>query len=180
MFDNWQWLASTYWYVPAVSLPAPLFSRNRKRPMWLSDQTVWQIIGYKNGYFWGYAAVRMEPAAGGESAQPVAQVLTASVTPEGNVHMTFMPVKPSGGSPGNVGIGHMRWRDGAWMAQMQMSSAPSDDALVLHWANMVQCGPGDAAWQQLPGTSQSVPAFLESAGLPVPKQPPSPRPKKHS
>jgi hypothetical protein len=179
MFDRWQWLAGTYWYVPAVSLLAPLFSRNRKRPMWLSDQTVWQIMGYKNGYFWGYAAVRMEPAAGGESAQPVAQVLTASVTPEGNVHMTFMPVKSSGGSPGNVGIGHMRWGDGAWTAQMQMSSTPSDDALLLHWANMVQCGPGDAAWQQLPGTSQSVPAFLESAGLPVPKQPPSPRPKKH-
>jgi hypothetical protein len=73
----------------------------------------------------------------------------------------------------------MRWRDGAWTAQMQMSITPSDDALLLHWAYMLQCALGDAAWQQLPGTSQSVPAFLESAGLPVPKQPPSPRPKKH-
>ena len=43
---------------------------------------------------------------------------------------------------------------------------------LLHWAYMLQCAPGDAAWQQLPGTSQSVPAFLEAAGLHVPEQPP--------
>src|SRR5262249_6302121 len=120
------------------------------------------------GYFWGYAAVSMEPAAGGGSAQPVAQLLTASVTPDGNLHITFMPVDSSGG-PATVGVGRMLWRDGAWTAQMQMSSTTSDDAVVLHWAYMLQCTPGDAVWQQLPGTSQSVPEFLESAGLQVPE-----------
>jgi hypothetical protein len=167
MFTSWQWLAGTYWYVPDGCLPAALFSRDRPRPSWLSDQTVWQITGYENGYFWGYAAVRMQPAASGATVSPVAQYLTASVTPEGDVHMTFMPIDPDGGSPGNVGLGRMRWRDGAWTAEMQMSSPPSESTLLLHWAYMLQCGPDDAAWQQLPGTSQSLPAFLESAGLRV-------------
>ncbi len=166
MFDSWQWLRGTYWYVPAGNLTAPVFSE-RKQPLWLSDQTVWQIDDYANGYAWGSAAVRLQPTApGAEQQAPMAQRLTASITPEGNVHMTFIPYA-SGGSAGAVGIGNMRWRDGAWAAEMQMSSPLSDKSVVLHWATMLQCKPEDEAWQQLPGTDQSLPEFLEAAGLTV-------------
>jgi hypothetical protein len=165
MFDNWQWLRGTYWYVPTENLTAPIFSLERKPPLWLSDQTVWQIDDYANGYASGSAAVRMQPTTPGANQQsPRAQFLTASITPEGNVHMTFIPYESSG-SAGSVGVGHMRWRDGMWTAEMQMSSPLSDKSVILHWAYMLQCKPEDEAWQQLPGTDQSLPEFLEAAGL---------------
>lgn len=170
MFDNWKWLAGTYWYVPAACLRAPLFAGNETKPVWMSDQTVWQITGYENGYFWGNVAVSLAPEVSSEPPQPTAQVVMASVTPEGDLHMTFMPADGSGGSQATVGIGRMRWRDGAWAAEMQMSTTPSDGTVILHWAYMLQCIPGDAAWEQLPGTSQSVPDFLASAGIQTAEQ----------
>lgn len=168
MFDSWQWLVGTFWIVPAGNLSAPLFASDRDQPIWLSDQTVWQITGHANGYFWGNAAVRMVPATqGSEPSSPVAQRLTASITPEAGVHMTFIPLATKGDAQGSIGIGHMRWRDGAWMAEMQMSAPLGSNQRILHWAYMVQCKPGDAEWQQLPGTGQSLPEFMKAAGFTI-------------
>lgn len=168
MREDWNWLAGTYWYVPTPSLPAPVFSLEREGPLWLSDQTVWQITGSANGYLWGNTAVRLSPAAAGEGQQPPsAQLLTASVTPDGTVHMTFLPRDTADGAQPTVGLGRLRQDGGAWRFEMQMSVAPSPTSLLLHWAFMLQCRPGDPAWQQLPGTGQSLPDFLAAAGFPV-------------
>lgn len=166
MFGSWEWLIGTFWIVPEGNLTAPLFTSSGGQPTWLSDQTVWQIAGYANGYFWGDAAVRMvPPTKADEESTPVAQRLTASITPEGSVHMTFIPLNSAG--DGSIGIGNMRWRDGAWMAEMQMSAPLGSDRRVLHWAYMVQCKPEDRAWKQLPGTNQSLPDFMQAAGFTV-------------
>ena len=105
------------------------------------------------------------PTKADEESTPVAQRLTASITPEGSVHMTFIPLNSAG--DGSIGIGNMRWRDGAWMAEMQMSAPLGSDRRVLHWAYMVQCKPDDRAWKQLPGTNQSLPDFMQAAGFTV-------------
>jgi hypothetical protein len=89
--------------------------------------------------------------------------MMASTTPEGNVHITFVPMDPGSDAEGIIGIGNMRWRDGAWTAEMQMSAPFGSKGRVLHWAYMIQCTPADAAWQQLPGTTQSLPEFMEEA-----------------
>lgn len=168
MFDSWQWLRGTFWIVPEENLAAPLFSLDREKPLWLSDQTVWQITDSANGYFWGKTAVRLRPAtSGAEEQPPAAQLLTGSITPEANVHMTFIPLSSSGNAQATVGIGNMRWRDGQWMAEMQMSSALTPSSVLLHWAYMVQCRPGDPSWARLPGTDQSLPEFLRAAGFTI-------------
>jgi hypothetical protein len=172
MFENWQWMVGTFWIVPPGNLGAPVFAAGGSDPVWLSDQTVWQVTGAKNGYFWGNTAARMRPPGTGEDAAPVAQRMMASVTPEGNVHITFIPVASDGGASDSgaeaiIGIGNMRWREGAWMAEMQMSAPFGSSGRVLHWAYMVQCTPDDPAWQHLPGTSQSLPEFMEAAGFTV-------------
>jgi hypothetical protein len=167
LFDNWKWLVGTYWIVPPGNLSAPLFSSDREEPVWFSDQTVWQITGAANGYFWGNTAALVRPPGTGEDAVPAAQRLMASVTPEGRVHITFVPVDSDGDTAEVIGIGNMRWRDGQWMAEMQMSTPFGASGQLLHWAYMVQCTPEDAAWQQLPGTDQSLPEFLEAAGFTV-------------
>lgn len=164
MTDNWQWLAGTYWYVPASCLAAPLFPQGSTQPLWMADQTVWQITGYKHGYFWGNTAAQLHPAGSGPSDQaPAPQRLTASITPDGTLHMTFV----GAGSAAVIGLGKMVWQDGAWAALMQMSAPASENSLLLHWAYMFQCQPGDPAWERLPGTDMSVPEFLAAAGFAV-------------
>lgn len=168
MFDSWKWLIGTFWIVPEEYLAAPWFPPGGEQPRWLLDQTVWQITGYAGGYFWGNTAVRLAPPAkSGDESTPAAQRLMASITPEGNVHITFVPESSTGDAQATIGIGNMRWRDGAWMAEMQMSAPAGSGGRILHWACMQQCTPDDAAWQQLPGTSQSLPDFMSAAGFTV-------------
>ncbi len=172
MSNNWDWLVGTYWYVPAENLSAPLITLDRADPVWMVDQTVWQITGYRNGYFWGNVAEQIRPAlagvGGGSSATPTAQKLTASVTPEGTIYMAFISGSTSTSAvPMPLGLGRMRLRDGAWAAEMQMATAPNSATQILHWASMLQCAPGDPAWEKLPGTDMSVPEFLAAAGFTV-------------
>jgi len=168
MSDRWSWLAGTFWIVPEANLAAPMFSTSGGDPVWLLDQTVWQITGYADGYFWGNTAAQMmRRPEGDDDATPSAQLLTGSVTPEGSIHMTFVPLSSTGGGSNVIGIGNMRRRDESWMAEMQMSTPVGSTQLVLHWAYMVQCTPDDPTWHQLPGTTQSLPEFLRAAGFHV-------------
>lgn len=172
MSENWEWLAGTYWYVPVENLSAPLITLGREEPVWMVDQTVWQITGYRNGYFWGNVAELIRPvvAAAGQdsSATPAAQKLAASVTPEGTIYMAFISGNTSSSAvPMPLGLGRMRLRDGAWAAEMQMATAPNSTAQILHWASMLQCAPGDPVWEKLPGTDMSVPEFLAAAGYTI-------------
>jgi hypothetical protein len=168
MFDNWKWLIGTYWYVPSSTLLAPLFSSDQAQPQWLSDQTVWQITGYENGYFWGNVAARMLPVGTTSTQQaPSAQRVMASVTPGGKLQMTFAPVDTSNGAAAIVGVGEMRWDQGMWLTEMQMSAPSANNAFILHWSYMLQCKPGDPAWGKLPGTEESLPEFLSAAGFTV-------------
>ena len=52
---SWNFLANIHWYVTLPDLPALQFSTSNDLLTWQSDQTVWYISGYKNGYFWGVA-----------------------------------------------------------------------------------------------------------------------------
>ena len=56
---RWSWLANTYWYVPTSNLPAVLFNSSTGTLAPVSDQTVFQITGYRDGYFWGKAVTQL-------------------------------------------------------------------------------------------------------------------------
>lgn len=166
--NDWTWLEDTYWYVLPIDLPAPLFDPDKNKLSWLVDQTVWHIVAYKNGYFWGATAVAMYNAGEempklGPFSRPMQLTLLGSVTPNGRVQMTFVPTGPVG-SP-TMGVGQMVEYRGSWGFEMQMST-DRFGSRVLHWATMVQTRPGDESWDKLPGVPFSVPQMLEGATYP--------------
>ena len=57
---GWQWLADTFWYVPASNLPALLLDAETEVLVPISDQTVFHVTGYRDGYFWGRTVARLQ------------------------------------------------------------------------------------------------------------------------
>ena len=57
---GWRWLADTFWYVPASNLPALLLDAETEVLLPISDQTVFHIAGYRDGYFWGRTVVHLQ------------------------------------------------------------------------------------------------------------------------
>ena len=100
----------------------------------VADQTVFFIEDYANGYFWGRGVVQVT------NAPSVCMKLTGSVTPEGNLHISFTTIVPGAPpelTPKATGIGTMRLQYGQWTMQLQMTSGFKK--LLTHWANMALC-----------------------------------------
>lgn len=51
--DPWSWLKGTTWFVPQSGLLALASRATQAMPVQVSDQTVYTILGYRAGYFWG-------------------------------------------------------------------------------------------------------------------------------
>ena len=163
--DPWQWLQNTYWYVPARYLLALASNPTLKSPIPVSDQTVYHIVQFAGGYFWGPTAVSYTRLAGSTAAAPACLQLVGSVTPEGKLHLTFTRL-PSGtgggssGSPPTVGVGTMTPQQGAWTMENQMSTTAGNNLLLTHWAYMYECKPAAPCFAALPGVGVSIPDFL--------------------
>ncbi len=151
---RWKWLKGTTWIVPSNNLLAYVYSPAENRLVPVSDQTVYTITGYRNGYFWGRTAAQL-----GDN-DVTCKSLVASVTPEGKVFLTFTDYPYSEGVEPTIGTGTMTQKNGKWTMQNQMSTG-SASAQVGHWAYMVQARPGSAEWRSLPGVGTSVPDFME-------------------
>lgn len=162
--DRWQWLQSTYWYVPVQYLPAVALNPSFRSPIPVSDQTVYHIDHYAAGYFWGITAVSYTRAEGSAASTPSCLQLVGSVTPEGSLHLTFtlLPAtgKAASGSPPTIGLGTMTPKQGAWSMENQMSTLAAGSILLTHWAYMYQCKPGERCFADLPGAGVSIPEFL--------------------
>ncbi len=146
---RWRWLADTYWIVPPANLPAVVFDAASARVAPISDQTVYHINGYREGYFWGKNVTQIGTAA------PSCSSLVGSVTPEGRVLLSFTTTGSDGAVSQQQGFGEMVEQRGQWTMLNQTSSAN-----FAHWAYMVESAPGDASWHSLPGVGLSVTAFL--------------------
>ena len=170
---DWSWLENTYWYVLPENLSALQFDSDENTLTWLIDQTVWQITGYRNGYFWGISSTLIEQHKGqmpehGQGSKPVLFSMLGSITPEGKVYLTFIPVTASSRQSAVIGVGcTIEHHDGVSF-EMQMSSG--GDKRTAHWAYMTRVRPDDPAWEGLPGVGISVPSMLEGS---QPPQPPS-------
>jgi hypothetical protein len=170
--STWNWLADTFWCVPAANLPALGFDDGDGTLTWRVDQTVWHITGYREGYFWGVSATLLRDAGEaaaerGPASKPMGYSMLGSITPEGRVYLTFVPV--STGST-TTGIGRAVPYRGEWSLEMQMTSGSSGQTMA-HWAHMVRVRPGDPEWDSLPGFGGSVPEMLEGLEPPQPKLP---------
>jgi len=164
--SDWIWLADTYWYVPVESLPALRLDTSENTLSWVVDQTVWQVTGYRAGYFWGTCATLLRDAGEevperGPGSKPMSFSMLGSITPEGRVHLTFLSTLSGSAT---IGIGRAVPHGHGWSLQMQMSTG--DRNRTAHWAYMVQTRPGEPSWDSLPGIGLSVPEMLEGTEAP--------------
>lgn len=155
---QWHWLKNTYWYCPTSCMPA-LQINDQNIMQWAIEQTVWHIQGYKDGFFWGIAAVLITPA-GQEPKIKLKQnsTLIGSITPQGEVLATFITQD----TPNNMQFsapGRMTEFQNQTSFEMQVSAGP-DKQLTLHWAYMKQITPDDPQWQNLPGAGVSMNTML--------------------
>jgi hypothetical protein len=155
--NRWSWLADTYWYVPTSNLAAVLFNSSSGTLVPVSDQTVFQITGYRDGYFWGKTVTQLG------SSSPSGSSMVGSVTPQGRVLLTFTQTNSSSGPTVTEGFGTMQRKSGQWTMENQMFTSPDETLQIGHWAYMVQTHPGLPSWESLPSAGVSVPAFLSEA-----------------
>jgi len=121
--SRWSFLGDdegTYWYVPTEYLPAIQWkSEDPQDFTTISDQTVWHIESYQDGYFFG-------PVVAQFSTIPIAncQFLIGSITPDGRVYIAFNSLQPPpiGNPTLTIGIGQMVKKKGDWTFNMQMAS----------------------------------------------------------
>ncbi len=111
---RWSWLADTYWYVPTSNLSAVLFNSSTGTLAPVSDQTVYHITGYRDGYFWGKTVTQLGSSSASCSS------LVGSVTPEGKVLMTFTATSSSSSPSITEGFGTMQRKFGRWTMENQM------------------------------------------------------------
>ncbi|MDR3623462.1 MAG: hypothetical protein P4L85_29285 [Paludisphaera borealis] len=151
---RWSWLADTYWYVPTANLPAILYNASSGQSTLVSDQTVFHIEGYSKGYFWGKAVTQLGSTSASTSS------MLGSVTPEGQVLLTFTLTSTNSSPSVTQGFGKMTKRFGQWTMENQMFTSPTEKLQIGHWAYMVQTRPGMPSWVSLPAVGESVPTFL--------------------
>lgn len=153
LVDQYQYcFNNSTWVVPPTTLLAYLYDNATVTPV--SDQTVWVISNYRQGYFSGqsYTAIN-----GGLLSQ---RYLIGSVTSDGKVLITFY----SGTSSSTdlvTGIGSLSVKSsGQCSFTMQMNSGQNGVSGLTHWSYMIPVKPGDVFYNNLPGTNMSVPQFL--------------------
>ena len=146
-------LQNSTWVVPPASLLA--FEYNAGVETSVNDQTVWVINAFNQGYFFGDTYVAI-------NGQPTSHLkLVGSVTPSGNVYITFFPTS------GNLlktdiitGIGQITRIEGKNVFVMQMNSAQNSLSGLSHWSYMVSVGQNSPFYQNLPSVNMSVPQFI--------------------
>jgi hypothetical protein len=140
------------WVVPPQTLLAYLYSNATVTPA--SDQTVWVISDYNQGYFSGISYTSINNIILSQ------KYLIGSVTSGGSVYITFY----SGTSTSTdlvSGIGSMTASSsGQCSFTMQMNSGQSGVNGLTHWSYMIPVNPGDFYYNNLPGTGMDVPTFL--------------------
>lgn len=156
--QRWAWLAAdggTYWYVPQAGLPAYRWrTSDPAGASQVSDQTVWHIERFENGYVFGPVVAQLDDQA------PQCQYLVGSITPDGQVYLTFNTTGGSGSPTLTTGIGKVIEDQTGPVFQMQMATG-STQLQVTHWAQMTQCREGQPCWHSLPGLDgTSISQFL--------------------
>ena len=151
---RWSWLANTYWYVPTTNLHAVLYNSTTGSLMGVSDQTVYHITSYRGGYFTGPVVTQLGSSPASSSS------MLGSVTPEGQVLLTFTTTSMNSSPSITEGFGKMTRKFGQWTMENQMFTAPNEKLQIGHWAYMLQTRPGMRIWNSLPSADVSIPEFL--------------------
>ena len=167
---DWAWLVDSTWIVPPADLPAMQMDPKDDAVRWVVDQTVWRFQGYRTGYVWGYGvamprAPDAERPGPGEAETQQCLTILGTVTPDGAVHLTFVPTVARRSTLATIGTGRI-WTQIAPgqptpkpTFEMQMSTGSGDR--TAHWAHMIQVTEADAMWSALPGFTVGVEEALD-------------------
>lgn len=160
--ERYAFLKGTRWYVPSGTLPALLYTPATGTVTRLIDQTLWDITDYDKGYFGGRTVAVLRDAQTGERVgEPSCMRMIGSVTPEGTILISFLPVDAKTATSATTGFGKLDTR-GEPRFTMQMSTGTV--ALAAHWSYMVRCSPGQPCQTRLPGSRLGVSGFLALCG----------------
>jgi hypothetical protein len=148
-----KYLENTTWIVPPSTLLAYEYLDGDHVP--ISDQTVWVINKFDQGYFFGDSYTTLN---GTPSSQTT---FVGSITPYGDVYIAFYPVSGTlSDTDVVVGIGTLEKKEGKPFFVMQMNSAQNSLVGLSHWSYMINVIPNDYFYQHLPGVNMSVPTFI--------------------
>lgn len=141
-------IENTTWIVPPQTLLAKNYNLGTTTSV--SDQTVWVINTFDQGYFTGdaYTSINQVPDSHTQ--------MVGSITPQGDVLITFYFTK---NEPVN-GIGVFKKICGKHTFIMQMNTSPTNFSGISHWSYMISAQLGDFFYEHLPGEDMSVPEFI--------------------
>lgn len=146
-------IENSTWVVPPSTLLAYLYVNGERVPV--SDQTVWVINKFEQGYFFGDAYISINQVPSSQRS------IVGSITPYGDVYITFYPLGGTGSTEDIVnGIGKFIKQDGQYVFVMQMNSASNASSGLSHWSYMLSVKKGDVFYRHLPGENMSVPEFI--------------------
>lgn len=146
-------LENTVWIVPPSTLMAYEYLNGNQVPV--SDQTVWVINQFNQGYFFGDSYTALNGTASSH------RKIVGSVTPGGNVYIAFYPLSNDTQNTDIVnGIGTFGKQKRKYVFVMQMNSAQNNLTGLSHWSYMYSVKPDDYFYQHLPGLDISVPEFI--------------------
>lgn len=148
-----KYIENSTWVVPPNTLLAYTYANGNMIPV--SDQTVWVIDKFDGGYFFGNTYVSIDGAPSNQMK------LVGSITPFGDVYITFYPVDGNLTNTDVVnGIGKFKKFKGRYYFVMQMNSAQNNLFGLSHWSYMLSVTEKDFFYRHLPGQNMSVPEFI--------------------
>ncbi len=149
-------IKNTIWIVPPSTLVAYQYSSSSYTAV--TDQTVWIIDSYDNGYFFGnsYTAV----INSGSTTYSQKKIL-GTITRGGAVYITFIPSGSISTTDLVNGIGTFADLQGSYQFVMQMNAGSAADGLS-HWSFMISINQNSPYYYSLPGVNQSLPEFLSN------------------
>lgn len=146
-------LNNSTWIVPYETLQAfQVINMENNTIIPVSDQTVWKISAYLNGYIFGtsYTTINADPKAKTN--------IIGSINPYGDVLLSFYN---SGAN--TSGQGKFTKVNDKWQFIMQMNTLNTTDQGVIglsHWSYMISVTACDKLYHHLPGVCVSVPDFI--------------------
>lgn len=151
-----QLIKDSVWIVPPSTLLAYEYSPTSYTAV--TDQTVWIIDDYDNGYFFGNAYTAIISSGSTSYSQ---KKMLGTVTSGGVVYITFIPTGSVSATDLVTGLGTFVKLQGSYQFVMQMN-AGSTAAGLSHWSYMISINENSPYYDNLPGVNQSLPDFLSN------------------
>lgn len=146
-------IENSTWLVPPNTLIAYYYDNGNT--VQVSDQTIWVINEFNEGYFFGDAYTSIDQT-------PTSHLkLIGSITPSGYVNITFYPTSGNYLNTDAVkATGKFKIKDESPYFTIQIDAPENNQFGLSHWTYMLRVNESDFFYQHVPGENKSVPEFI--------------------